>query len=157
MLLSLLARNLWTLHLFRIVVFLCCTIFGYIPNSLPEVQFLVPDGGMKPALASGCHTGLPAYVKLGGSTTRCHSRLCQRLRIRLKAETHTKRQETEHGCLPSLLGDREKGIEIVYGGGKNIFFCTGLTKAAKAEQKSLVPARHARRTYQGRTPFLCTL
>jgi hypothetical protein len=29
-------------------------------------------------------------------------------------ETHTKRQATQHGCLPSLLADGEEGIEIVY-------------------------------------------
>jgi hypothetical protein len=31
-----------------------------------------------------------------------------------KPETHTKRQATHHGCLPSLLGDRDKEIEILY-------------------------------------------
>jgi hypothetical protein len=30
-------------------------------------------------------------------------------------ETLSKRQATQHGCLPSLLGDRNNGIEIVYG------------------------------------------
>ncbi len=33
--------------------------------------------------------------------------------------------------------------------------CIGLTRAAKAEQKSLVPARQAQRTNQERTPFIC--
>jgi hypothetical protein len=28
---------------------------------------------------------------------------------------HTKRQATQHGCLPSLLGDGDKIIEIVHG------------------------------------------
>ncbi len=36
-------------------------------------------------------------------------------------------------------------------------YCTGLTRAAKAEQKSLVPARQAQWTNEGRTPFICTL
>ncbi len=36
---------------------------------------------------------------------------------------HTKRQATQHGCLPSLH-DGDWGIEIVYGEGKQIF-CTG--------------------------------
>jgi hypothetical protein len=36
-------------------------------------------------------------------------------------------------------------------------FCTWSTRAAKAEQKSLVPARQAQRTNQGRIPFICTL
>ncbi len=34
--------------------------------------------------------------------------------------------------------------------------CSGLTKAAKAGQKSLVPAQRAQRAKQGRTPFICT-
>jgi hypothetical protein len=40
-----------------------------------------------------------------------------------------------------LLGDGDKGIEKVYGREK--IFCTGPTRAAKAEQKSLVPAQIA--------------
>ncbi len=36
-------------------------------------------------------------------------------------------------------------------------FCTWPTRAAKAEQKSLVLAWHAQRTNQGRTPFIGTL
>ncbi len=44
---------------------------------------------------------------------------------------------------------------MVYGEEK--LFCTGPTRAAKAEQKSLVPARQAQRSKQGRTPFICTL
>jgi hypothetical protein len=32
-----------------------------------------------------------------------------------KQETHSKRQATQHGCLPSLLGDGDKGIELEYG------------------------------------------
>ncbi len=71
-------------------------------------------------------------------------------------ETNTKRQATQHGCRPSLVGDGGKGIEIVYGEGKKIF-CTGLTRASKTEQKSLVPARQAQRTNQRRTNFICTL
>jgi hypothetical protein len=38
--------------------------------------------------------------------------------------------------------------------GKKIF-CTGLTRAAKAYQKSLVPARQPQRTNQGGIPFIC--
>ncbi len=73
-----------------------------------------------------------------------------------KPETHTKRQATQHGCLPSLLGDGGKGIAIEYGekGKKN---CTGPTRAAKAEQKSLVPARQAQRINQERPHFICIL
>jgi hypothetical protein len=38
-----------------------------------------------------------------------------------RPETHTKRQATQHGCQPSLLGDGYKGIETLCGEGKNIF------------------------------------
>jgi hypothetical protein len=40
------------------------------------------------------------------------------------SETHTYRQANPHGCLPSLLGDWDKGIVIVYGVRKKTF-CTG--------------------------------
>ncbi len=40
----------------------------------PGAQFLDPDWGMKPAMASGCRTVLPAYVACWASTTtRSHS------------------------------------------------------------------------------------
>ncbi len=64
---------------------------------------------------------------------------------RISAETrekHTERQATQHGCLPSLLGDRDKGNGKVYGEEKNIICCTGPTRAVTAEQKSLVRYRH---------------
>jgi hypothetical protein len=32
------------------------------------------------------------------------------------------RQVTQLGCLPSLLSDGDKGIEIVYGAEKNILY-----------------------------------
>jgi hypothetical protein len=54
--------------------------------------------------------------------------------IILKPETHTKRQATQHGCLPSLLGDGDKVIEIVCG---EKIFCAGPTRAVKAEQNLL--------------------
>jgi hypothetical protein len=53
-------------------------------------------------------------------------------------ETHTKRQATQHGCLPGLLGEGDKGFEIVYGEEKML--CTGPIRAAKVKQKFLVPA-----------------
>ena len=73
---------------------------------------------------------------------------------RFRPEKYTKRQATQQNCLPSLLVDGDKGIEIVYCEEK--IFCSGPTRAAKAEQKCLVPARLAQRTNQGRTPFICT-
>jgi hypothetical protein len=54
--------------------------------------------------------------------------------------------------MPSLLGDGEKGIEIVYGEEKKIV-CAGPTRADKAVQNYLVPARQVQRTEQERTPF----
>ncbi len=69
-------------------------------------------------------------------------------------ETQTKRQATQHGCLPSLLGygDKEIGIE---GGEK--YFVPGSLEQPRLEQKSLVPAHIAQLANQGRTPFFCTL
>ncbi len=37
----------------------------------------------------------------------------KRQRREFRAETHAKRQATQHDCLPSLLGDGDKLIEIV--------------------------------------------
>jgi hypothetical protein len=48
---------------------------------------------------------------------------------------------TQHGSLPSLPGNGDTGIEIVYGEEKKM--CTGLTRAAKAGQKYVVPAGQA--------------
>ncbi len=63
----------------------------------------------------------------------------------LYLKTHTNKPATQHGCLPCLLGDGEKGTELVYGDEK-IF---SLVRAAKAEQKTLA-ARQAQRTNQER-------
>ncbi len=38
-----------------------------------------------------------------------------------RPKTRTKRQATQHGCLPRLLGDGAKRIEIVYGEEKKYF------------------------------------
>jgi hypothetical protein len=90
----------------------------------------------------GPHDVLPELVpvRVRGHTSGQHlSSHLGRLSLRglqgigqCRPETHTKRQAAQHGCLPSLLGDGDKGIEIVYGEKKKIF-CTGLTRAAKAE------------------------
>jgi hypothetical protein len=42
-----------------------------------------------------------------------------------ETRTRTKRLATQQGCLPSLLGDGEKGIEIAYGEEKNILYWAG--------------------------------
>jgi hypothetical protein len=65
-----------------------------------------------------------------------------------RQETHTMRQATQHGWLASLLGDGDKGTEIVYGEEKNIFL--GRLDQPK-QNKYLVPARQAQRTNQERT------
>jgi hypothetical protein len=71
-------------------------------------------------------------------------------------ETHTRRQATQHGCMPSLLGDGDKVMEKVYGEEKK-YFVFALIRAAGAEKKFRVPARQAQRTNQERTPFICPL
>jgi hypothetical protein len=67
-------------------------------------------------------------------------------------ETHTKRQATQHSCLPSLLGDGNTGTEIVYGERKKKIFywaeqssqgrakiyCTGMTSQIKEGPLSFV-------------------
>jgi hypothetical protein len=64
--------------------------------------------------------------------------------------THIKRQATQHGCLPSLRAIGTNEFEQFYGEEK--IFCIGPTRAAKAEQTYLVPARHAQQTNHGRIP-----
>jgi hypothetical protein len=39
-----------------------------------------------------------------------------------KPEIHANRQVTQHGCLPNLLGEGDKGIYIVYGEEKYILY-----------------------------------
>jgi hypothetical protein len=62
-------------------------------------------------------------------------------------QRHIKREgnPARLACLASLLWMGKK------------MFCPGPTEAAKAEQKSLVPARQAQRTNQGKTSLICTL
>ncbi len=36
--------------------------------------------------------------------------------------THIERQVTQHDCLPSLLGDAEKWIEMLYGDDKSTLY-----------------------------------
>ncbi len=64
-------------------------------------------------------------------------------------ETQTKRNATQHDCLPSLLGDGEKRIKIIYGEKKK-HFVLGLNRAVKEQQKYLAPARQAQRAKQPR-------
>jgi hypothetical protein len=52
------------------------------------------------------------------------------------------------------VGDGEKEIKKVKCKEKNILFWA--VRAAKAEQKSLVPALQAQRNNQGWSPFICT-
>jgi hypothetical protein len=68
----------------------------------------------------------------------------------------TQRQATQHACLPRVAGrwgqSKVKKCTV-----RKIIFCTRLTRAAKAGQKNIVPARQTQRTNQGRTPIVCTL
>jgi hypothetical protein len=43
------------------------------------------------------------------------------------------RQSTQHGCLPSLLGDGDKGTEIVYGEEKNILYWTDYSSLGRTK------------------------
>ncbi len=70
-------------------------------------------------------------------------RLYHALRWCDQRETHIKRQAPRQDCLPSLLGDGDKLIEIVYGEEKNFFVKGRLQgRAVKAGQKYLVPSWH---------------
>jgi hypothetical protein len=59
--------------------------------------------------------------------------------LAIPPETNSKRQATQYGCLPSLLGDRDKGIEIVYGEEKSILYWAYYRAVKNAEQNSCVP------------------
>jgi hypothetical protein len=43
---------------------------------------------------------------------------------KFQLESYIKRQATQEGCLSSLLGDGDKGIEILYSEEKNILYWT---------------------------------
>jgi hypothetical protein len=65
-------------------------------------------------------------------------------------------RDCDSARLPAqFAGHWGKGGEIVYGEEK--LFCTGLTRAAKGEQKSLVPARQAKCDQPRKDPFIFTL
>ncbi len=64
-------------------------------------------------------------------------------------DAHTKRQATQHGCLPSLLGDVMGTKELkycTYSTVRKKIIGAGPTRTAKAEQTSLLPARQTQRT-----------
>ncbi len=69
-------------------------------------------------------------------------------------EAHTKSQATQNVCLPSLLGDGNREIEIVYSEEKNILYWA-------LEQPRLnkisITGTTSKLTNPGRTPFICTL
>ncbi len=78
----------------------------------------------------------------------------------VQPETHTKRQAAQHGCLFSLLGDGDKGIEIVYGAvRKKKIFVLGRLEQPRQNKNLLYrhSARQAPRTNQGRNPVICPL
>jgi hypothetical protein len=68
----------------------------------------------------------------------------------IESSPETQRQATQHDCLPRLLGAEAKKAKKC--SVRKIIFCTGLTRAG---QKSIVQARQAQQTKQGRTPFIC--
>jgi hypothetical protein len=74
-------------------------------------------------------------------------------------ETHNKRWATEHGCLPSLQGDGDKEVEIVFGEEKSILYCMGRPEQRRRDKNLLYqhdkPNELTKK--KGRTPFICTL
>ncbi len=78
---------------------------------------------------------------------------CNRI-SEVRPETHAKRQATQHGCLPSLLGDGDKRIKIMYGEGEKKF-STG--QEPPRQNKNLL-YRHNRPNEQTKkgAPFICT-
>jgi hypothetical protein len=65
-------------------------------------------------------------------------------------QTHTKRQTTPHDCLPSLLGDGDKEIKIVYGEDKHFV----LGRLEQPRQNKNLLYRHDNPTDQSRKdPF----
>jgi hypothetical protein len=56
-------------------------------------------------------------------------------RVKVKYRDRYKRQATQHGCLTSLLGDGDEGIEIVYGEEKK-YFVLGLTQPRQNKNPS---------------------
>jgi hypothetical protein len=96
-----------------------------------------------------------AHVKTGPlCTASLHAMVCAFGSSVRQPETHIKRQAAQHGCLPSLLGDRDKGTEIMYGKQKQLYWAIGPTRALKGDQKSLVPARQAQPTKEGALSFV---
>jgi hypothetical protein len=55
-------------------------------------------------------------------------------------DAHTKRQATQHGCLPSLLRDGDKWFVRTV---RKKYFVLGRLKQPRQNKKSLVPARQA--------------
>ncbi len=72
-----------------------------------------------------------------------------------KYKIQNRSQKNSHSCVP--LRERRCGTTACPACcGEEKIFCTALTVAAKAGQKSLVLARRAHRTSQGRAPFVCS-
>jgi hypothetical protein len=66
--------------------------------------------------------GLLTTSMMEGKGERLKEDICCRTPPFPSPETHTKRQATQHGCLSILLGNGDKGMEIVYDEEKNILF-----------------------------------
>ncbi len=76
-------------------------------------------------------------IKPGGTALLSHVKQNRRkdLHIQARPETHTKRQATQHDCMPSLLGGGYKLVEIVYGEGKKLVL--GRLEQARQDQNVL--------------------
>ncbi len=98
------------------------------------------------------HWKKPPLCSISGLTRWCN----QLNSVIFAPETHTKKQANQHGCMPvGWWGQRNWNNEVC--GEEKKIFCSGPTREAKTEQKSLVPAWQAQRTSQWTIPFICTL
>ncbi len=64
-------------------------------------------------------------------------------------ETHTKSQATKHGCLPSLLGEGNKGVKIVLAEEKNIFVLGRLEQPRQNKILFYLQNKHMEPTKEG--------
>ncbi len=73
-----------------------------------------------------------------------------------RAASNNTTRDTETGDparLPAQVAGRWELIKWKNAQVRKIIFCTGLTSAAKAGKKSIVPARRVQRTSQERSPY----
>jgi hypothetical protein len=60
--------------------------------------------------------------------------------LELHSETHIERQETQHDCLPSVMGDGDKKKEIAYSEENEILYWAG--RLEQRRQDKILLYRH---------------